>query len=383
VLAVLALPARDLLGAEHEPAWLERLTRTQALYEQGAYEEATPVAREAVRLAHRQAGWRSLPTARCLVTLGQISQARGRLLRALHYFRYALDIQEELLGPEHLVVSDTLVVMAKAHLAGGDPSPAQPLLQSALEIREARLGSEHPKFAESMFLLGGFYLYQPDLERAGRLLEQALRLQVHSLSPEHPEVAKTLSALEELGAATGKQDLVGRLMERVVGVQRAALVSKPVEPGRAATLVSAQPRTVPRPEATGGAGQTRVAPAAARERESPREPRGLVPEAPPPRRATQARRAGAKAPSGKQRTLQTLGRSLRDRAETHARFGEYHQAASLFQGSLELYEQAVGLEHPDVAELVQAYAAVLRRVGRVEEAAALEARLRGAGRGED
>ena len=54
--------------------------------------------------------------------------------------------------------------------------------------------------------------------------------------------------------------------------------------------------------------------------------------------------------------------------------GNYAEAEPLYRRSLTIYEKVLGPEHPDVATSLANYAALLRKTGRADEAAAMEAR---------
>ena len=56
--------------------------------------------------------------------------------------------------------------------------------------------------------------------------------------------------------------------------------------------------------------------------------------------------------------------------------GRYSEAESLFQRSLAIWEKVLGPEHPDVATSLNNYAQLLRRQGKSDQAASMEARAR-------
>ncbi len=56
--------------------------------------------------------------------------------------------------------------------------------------------------------------------------------------------------------------------------------------------------------------------------------------------------------------------------------GKYAVAEPLYKRALAIWEKALGPEHPDVATALENYAALLRKAGRGEEAAKLEARAK-------
>ncbi len=56
--------------------------------------------------------------------------------------------------------------------------------------------------------------------------------------------------------------------------------------------------------------------------------------------------------------------------------GRYAEAEPLFQRALAINEKALGPEHPDVAQSLENYAALLRQTARADEAERMEARAK-------
>ncbi len=56
--------------------------------------------------------------------------------------------------------------------------------------------------------------------------------------------------------------------------------------------------------------------------------------------------------------------------------GRYAEAEPLFQRALAIDEKALGPEHPDVAQSLENYAALLRQTARADEAERMEARAK-------
>ncbi len=56
--------------------------------------------------------------------------------------------------------------------------------------------------------------------------------------------------------------------------------------------------------------------------------------------------------------------------------GRYAEAEPLFQRALAINEKALGPEHPDVAQSLENYAALLRQTTRADEAVEMEARAK-------
>ncbi len=64
---------------------------------------------------------------------------------------------------------------------------------------------------------------------------------------------------------------------------------------------------------------------------------------------------------------------LNNLAELYQAQGNYADAEPLYQRSRTILERALGLEHPNVAQSLENYAALLRKTGRPKKAAKMEA----------
>lgn len=60
--------------------------------------------------------------------------------------------------------------------------------------------------------------------------------------------------------------------------------------------------------------------------------------------------------------------------QIYARQGKYAQAEPLYQRALAIYEKTLGPQHPDVADVLEDYARLLRETGRNEEGQQMEQR---------
>ena len=69
-----------------------------------------------------------------------------------------------------------------------------------------------------------------------------------------------------------------------------------------------------------------------------------------------------------------LPQSLNNLAALYYKQGQYARAEPVYKRSLGTREKALGPEHPDVAQSLQSYAALLRKTNRATEASGMEAR---------
>ena len=67
---------------------------------------------------------------------------------------------------------------------------------------------------------------------------------------------------------------------------------------------------------------------------------------------------------------------LNNLAELYRAQGKYAEAEPLHKRALAIREKALGPEHPEVAQSLENYSALLHKTGRGDEAATLEARAK-------
>jgi len=69
----------------------------------------------------------------------------------------------------------------------------------ALQLREEVLGPEHPHVATSCYNLGSLYLVEGQRDKAAPLLIRALQIRSRSLPATHPDVAAVKARLADGG----------------------------------------------------------------------------------------------------------------------------------------------------------------------------------------
>ena len=68
--------------------------------------------------------------------------------------------------------------------------------------------------------------------------------------------------------------------------------------------------------------------------------------------------------------------SLNNLGALYVTQGNYAEAEPLYRRALAIIEKALGPEHPNLATSLENYAALLRKTGRADEAAEMEARAK-------
>jgi len=144
------------LAAQQE-SWEKLSGETQALYQQGKYADALPVAQEALRVAEASFGPEHPNVAKSLNNLAALYHAQGKYAEAEEFLKRSLAIKEKALGPDDPDVAASLNNLAALYDDQGKHSEAEPLLRRSLAIREKALGSGHPDVARSLNNLAVLY----------------------------------------------------------------------------------------------------------------------------------------------------------------------------------------------------------------------------------
>jgi len=100
----------------------------------------------------------------------------GRYAEAVPKAREALAVREEVLGPRHLDVAESLTTLGELYRAQGQYADAERLHRRALAIREAALSRDHPKVAESLNGLAMLHQAQATYKDAEAMLLRALEI---------------------------------------------------------------------------------------------------------------------------------------------------------------------------------------------------------------
>jgi tetratricopeptide (TPR) repeat protein/CHAT domain-containing protein len=190
------------------------------LYQEGRYEQALPVAREACDLARRRAGAQHPLFAASLNNLAGLYRAMGEHAAALPLARQALEATRAALGEAHPNFAISLDNLALLYQAMGDHAAALPLARQALEVRRAALGEAHPSFATSLNNLAELYQAMGDHAAALPLCRQALQVTRAAQGESHPEVAHLLNRLAMLLQARGDHDAAEPLLRQALATAR-------------------------------------------------------------------------------------------------------------------------------------------------------------------
>ncbi len=170
--------------AGQEPASIARglSNLASALKQQGDWDEAAALYREALGIREQLFGAEAPELASSLYALGALDFERGRLPSAEELLRRALAIRHEVLGGRHTRVATLESSLGRVLLARGAPAEAEQLQRRALATRHQLLGEEHVLVAISRRDLAAVLLERGAPGEAGALLESSLAALRRSLS---------------------------------------------------------------------------------------------------------------------------------------------------------------------------------------------------------
>ncbi len=329
---------RQIFGGDH-PEVAESLHHLGALYlQQGRYEDSEPLLREAARI-HENAHDPSLEDlAASLRDLGFLHLQRGEYAAAEPLNRRALELFRQALGPDHPELAQALRALAGIYVQTGKMRQAEALLEEALAIDERVFGEFHSATAANLFNLGVLRSRRGEYAEAEAFAARALAVWERLLEEGNPRIGHALVVMARMSKFQDRDAEAEERLRRALSVYRQSL--EEAHPAIANCLYE-------------------LGDAVARQNR-------LGEAEPLLRRSLEIRREllGPEHPG--------YGESLRGLADLRRAQGRLTEAEDLYRRALVVWEK-----HPQsetTPEIPKAYAALLRELGREDEAAALEER---------
>jgi CHAT domain-containing protein/tetratricopeptide (TPR) repeat protein len=192
------------------------------LEHEGRFVDALQSLRRAVEIAENVYGPDSPETALHLGNLGSVCHTVGAFTEARRLYERALSIEEAALGSTHVRLVPNLNNLALLLMETGDDSAAEPICRRALRIAESGLGPEHLDTATCLGTLAGLLDDQGNSAEAQPLYERALAIREKVLGPDHPDTALSLGNLASLIEEEDELEHARRLYERVLAIDERA-----------------------------------------------------------------------------------------------------------------------------------------------------------------
>jgi serine/threonine protein kinase/Tfp pilus assembly protein PilF len=345
-----SITARELLDAgaarietelADQPVVQARLMSTigYVYYQLGLYNRAASLLEEARIVSERELAPDDLAVANVLNQLAILYRDQGRQVEAEDLFLRALAIREGAEGLGGPDIASTLTNLGSLYAEQGRYEEAEALLRRAVEIDSTAFGPTDPRTMANISNLAVNLWYQGRLDEAEPLFRRVLEIEEETKGPDHPDVGESLNNLGALYWMMERYADAEPLYERAYSIFENAL--GPDHPYTAAVL--------------NNLGETFWIQGKYADAERMYLRSLTIKQEQQPGHPTVAT------------TLYNLGNLYRD-------MESYDVAEDYYNRALEIRERELGPESSGVAEVLEAYAAMLRAANRDGEAERLEAR---------
>jgi tetratricopeptide (TPR) repeat protein len=208
VLLPHVLSVRDHAGSSCQSAATATLFAEAGNYlvGRGAYQDAEPLLREAVRLGEKALGPEHLRFVRSLSYLADLLRDTGRYEEAEPFLRRAIASGEQILGREDPRVARWLNDLANLLRDARRFDEAEPLYREAISIGERILGREHPRVANTLHNLALLYANTSRPDEAELLYREAIAIGDRTSGRENPMIATWIDNLANLLRDVGRPD---------------------------------------------------------------------------------------------------------------------------------------------------------------------------------
>ncbi len=303
------------------------------LNEQGKYEQAEPLLKQALSIREQQLRPGHSDIAESLNNLGWLYFLQGKDEQAEPLLKRALLIFEQDSGPEHPDTVQILTNLAALYEVQGKYAEAEPLLERVLATQEQYLGSGHLDTAPSLNHLANLYEKWEKYEKAESLYLRALAIYQQQLGA-HPDTALCFTNLATLSKNQGEYWKTALLYRTALAIYEQ--MSGPMHPEAVTPLNNLGSLYADGEEYEEAELLYLRALSITEQRFAPEHP--------------------------------DTAQSLNNLGRLYDKWGKYEQAEGLYVRALSIREQQLRPEHPDIAESLNNLGWLHARQGKYEQA---------------
>jgi ankyrin repeat protein/tetratricopeptide (TPR) repeat protein len=219
-----ALATRErLLGKEHPDTLTSMNNLAAVLRDQGKYQEAESMHRQALATRERLLGMEHPDTLRSISNLALVLRDQGRYEEAELMHRQVLVLEQVALGKEHPDTLTSMNNLAEVLRAQGKYEEAELMHRHVLVVGQMELGKEHPDTLTSMHNLAEVLRDQGKYQEAEVMYREALAMMWRVLGNEHPHTLMSMSNLARVLSNQGKYKQAENLHRQALAVQESLL----------------------------------------------------------------------------------------------------------------------------------------------------------------
>ena len=186
----------------------------------------------ALKIQKEQLGANHVDVATSYNNLGIVYKKTGDLEKAKEYYEWALKITKEQLGANHVDVAKSYNNLGNVYRKTGDLEKAKQYYEWALKIQKEQLGANHVDVATSYNNLGNVYSDKGDLEKAKEYYEWALEIQKEQLGANRVDVATSYNNIGNVYSDKGDIEKAKEYYEWALKIRKEQLGSNHVDVAR-------------------------------------------------------------------------------------------------------------------------------------------------------
>ncbi len=355
LLTLILERAADQIGAELRDQEVEASIRKMigtTYLALGEYDNADLYLTQSLRIRREILGDSHRDTLSVRDDVGRLRRRQGRLEDAKQIHADVLTIRRKTLGNRHTDVGTSLNNVGAVARDLGNREEARESVAAAFEVLENTLGPEHPSVATTLKNLGDLERLSGDLDAAERHIERSLTIRKKQFGDASPDVAYSKSSLAKVYEEQAKSQTDPQRRELLV---RARDLHK--------DALSIRETVLPENHRRIGNGHYFLG-------------KGLVELEQYEEAGDHFRRAltiyqNAVAPNDS-----SIAFCTKRLAETELALGQDALAIDHFRQAYETFLRSGNADFKDHAEVLEGQAQALRRMGRVDEASALDTQAR-------
>lgn len=223
-MAATAARALDRIEDAEERASCKLATGlADLLFDQGNSDAAEPLLRAALEARSRLLGASDARTLACMDRLGLCLQSRDQVTEAEKLFRQVLEGMTAVLGKDDLSTFCAMNNLGRALHDLRRLDEAEPLLKASLEGKRAVLGDGDPSTLDTMSNYALLLIDKGDLVQAEALMREVLRGNRATLGDTHPATLVSVNNLARIFLGRGLLDQAAEMFAEALALRRRTL----------------------------------------------------------------------------------------------------------------------------------------------------------------